>query len=117
MMVASYPPFVERRKATFCGLPKRPLLVDAYGMTEAAFPYAVIGQRLEAIRRALSDLTQKEWAEKHGFAPSQYNNWATGARRIPVENAEKLCALYGLTLDAIYRGRLEGLPENLRKVL
>jgi transcriptional regulator with XRE-family HTH domain len=86
-------------------------------MSELAFPYAEIGKRLEAVRTSLSDLSQKAWAEKNGFAPTQYNNWATGQRRIPVEAAEKLCALYGLTLDAIYRGRLDGVPENLRKVL
>lgn len=86
-------------------------------MPESAFPFAAIGQRLEAVRRGLSDLTQREWAEKHGFSPSQYNNWATGARRIPVDEAARLCELYGLTLDAIYRGRVDGLSEKLRKIL
>jgi DNA-binding XRE family transcriptional regulator len=116
-MGIAYPQIVEQRKTTFCGLMSRPHMVDAQAMSEAAFPYAAIGQRLEKLRRGMSDLTQREWAEKHGFAPSQYNNWATGARRIPVESAEKLCQIYGLTLDAIYRGRLDGLPENIRNVL
>lgn len=79
--------------------------------------YADIAARLEAIRRHFSDLSQKHWAEKHGFNRTQYNNWETGARRIPVEAAEKLCDRYGLTLDAIYRGRLDGLSEKARKVL
>lgn len=76
-----------------------------------------IGQRLRAIRLAFSDLNQREWAGKHGFSETQYNNWETGARRIPVENSEKLCDIYGLTLDFIYRGRRDGLSETARKML
>lgn len=79
--------------------------------------YPNIGQRLEATRKAFSDLSQKAWAEKHGFNHTQYNNWETGSRRIPVEAAEKLCELYGLTLDFVYRGKRNGLPENLLKSL
>lgn len=80
-------------------------------------PYQIIGQRLEAIRVAFSQLNQKDWAEKHGFGVSTYNNWVKGIRRIPVENAEKLCDLYGLDLDFVYRGKRDGLSENARKVL
>lgn len=76
--------------------------------------YAEIGARLERIRKEMSDLSQRAWAERHGFNPTQYNNWAKGSRRIPVEAAEKLCEAYGLTLDFIYRGRRDGLPSNLR---
>lgn len=86
-------------------------------MNDLAFPYAIIGQRLEALRVHFSDLKQAAWADKHGFGATQYNNWATGARRIPVENAERLCDLYGVTMDWIYRGKRDGLSENLRKVL
>lgn len=80
-------------------------------------PYIEIGQRLEAIRIAFSDLNQKEWAEKHRFGTSTYNNWVTGIRRIPVESAERLCDLYGVDLDFVYRGKLDGLSDSARKVL
>ena len=79
-------------------------------------PYIQIGRRLERLRQSVSDLPQKAWAEKHSFAPTQYNNWAKGGRRIPVDAAETLCDAYGLTLDFIYRGRLDGLSENARKI-
>jgi hypothetical protein len=79
-------------------------------------PFLEIGNRLEHLRKSVSDLRQKEWAEKHGFAPTQYNNWAKGGRRIPVDSAAVLCDLYGLTLDFVYRGRLDGLSENARKI-
>jgi len=80
-------------------------------------PYPEIAARLMALRQHFSDLSQKDWAERHGFNRTQYNNWEKGVRRIPVEAAEKLCDRYGLTLDAIYRGRLDGLSENARNIL
>ncbi len=79
--------------------------------------YIEIGRRLAAIRNAESTMNQKEWAEKHGFSPTQYNNWEKGVRRITVDEAERLCDLYGLKLDFIYRGNLSGLPENIRNCL
>ncbi len=76
-----------------------------------------IGRRLEAIREGFSDLNQRDWAEKHGFGVSTYNNWVKGIRRIPVENAERLCDLYGVDLDFVYRGKRDWLSENARKVV
>lgn len=76
-----------------------------------------IAKRLVSVRRAFSELTQKGWAEKHGFNLTQYNNWERGLRRIPIEAAVKLCDLYGLTLDFIYRGRRDGLAESASKVV
>lgn len=85
-------------------------------MTEMQ-PYRPIGARLQAIRQGFSDLSQRAWAALNGFEPTQYNNWETGARRIPVDAAEKLCETYGLTLDFVYRGRRDGLAESASKVL
>lgn len=79
--------------------------------------YPEIGARLVALRKAMSDLNQKDWAAKHSFNPTQYNNWEKGTRRITVDEAEKLCHLYGLSLDFVYRGIRDKLPENLRNVL
>lgn len=76
-----------------------------------------IGERLARIRKAFSSESQKTWAEKNRFNPTQYNNWEKGNRRIPVEHAIELCARYGVTLDFVYRGRSDGLSENLRKSL
>lgn len=112
-MNAIYPQYVDVDKPTIGGLQKQPAFVNFCAMTQ----YADIGARLIAIREGFSDLSQKAWADKHGFSQTQYNNWEKGTRRIPVDAAEKLSDLYGLTLDAIYRGRLDGLSENARKVL
>jgi transcriptional regulator with XRE-family HTH domain len=79
--------------------------------------YIAIGRRLEILRHGSTDLSQKAFAELHGFGPTRYNNWAKGNQRIPVEAAEQLCDVYGLTLDYIYRGRIDGLSENARKLV
>ena len=79
--------------------------------------YSVIGDRLIAVRTGFSDLTQRAWADKHNFSPTQNNNWEKGTRRISVDAAEVLAEKYGLTLDYIYRGRSDGLSENASKVL
>lgn len=79
--------------------------------------YTEIGLRLKEVREGFSDLTQRAWAEKHSFNPTQYNNWEKGVRRISVDAAEDLSDLYGLTLDYIYRGRRDGLSEKASKVL
>ncbi|MBU2952760.1 helix-turn-helix domain-containing protein, partial [Marinobacter sp. F3R08] len=64
-----------------------------------------------------SSMSQKEWAEKHSFGTTQYNNWEKGTRRITVDEAERLCVLYGLTLDFIYRGNLSGISEKIKNSL
>jgi DNA-binding transcriptional regulator YiaG len=86
-------------------------------MAQEEAPHTEIGQRVEAIRIGFSDLSQKAWAERHHFSPTQYNNWEKGVRRIPLEAAEKLCRSYGLTLDFIYLGRRDGLSDSATKVL
>lgn len=116
-MTPLYPHQVDFGKATIGGLPQRPKVAQISAAKEAlVLPYEKIGLRLERVREHFSDLNQKDWAEKHGFNKTQYNNWEKGTRRITVDAAERLCDAYGLTLDAIYRGRLDGLSENLRKV-
>jgi len=90
---------------------------DCADVSEPRKTYPEIGQRLRALRTGLSDLNASDWADRHGFNRSQYYMWERGARRIPVEAAEKLADLYGLSLDWIYRGRRDGLSENVRKVV
>lgn len=79
--------------------------------------YFDVATRLAAIRTGFTVLNQKEFALKHGFNVTQWNNWESGTRRIPVESAEKLCQLYGVTLDFVYMGRRDGLSEKASKVL
>lgn len=80
-------------------------------------PYHDIGNRLEKVRTGFSGLSQKSWADRHNFQPTQWNNWEKGTRRIPVDASERLCEIYGLTLDFIYRGRRDGLSETASKIV
>lgn len=116
-MPTLYPQFVDPCNTTNGGLRKSPQFVNVCPMAKTEFDYPEIADRLARIRKAFSDLSQKDWAGKHGFNQTQYNNWGKGSRRIPVDDAEKLCGLYGLTLDFIYRGRRDGLSESASKAL
>lgn len=107
---------MEHVNTTIGGLKRESDSATCSAMTDDA-EFAQIGARLEAIRKAFSDLSQKDWAQKHGFAVTRWNNWEKGFRRIPVDEAEVLADLYGLDLDFIYRGRRSGLSENASKVL
>ena len=75
--------------------------------------YVEIGQRLEAIRVAFSTLNKGAWATSNGFNDTQYYNWISGDRRIPVEAAERLCDRYELNLDFIYRGKVGNLSDTV----
>lgn len=110
------PQIVNYRKSTSGGLPSFPQFVKSMSMSESA-QFVEIGRRIEAVRQAFTPLSQKEFAARHGFNQTQWNNWATGSRRIPLECAEKLVAAYGLSLDWIYLGRRDGLSDKASKVL
>jgi hypothetical protein len=116
-MQISYPPIVNRIATTNGGLST----VAGHGTVPAKtrddMDYQDIGARLQDVRAAFGAESQKAWAEREGFNPTQWNNWETGTRRIPVDAAERLCDRYGLTLDWIYRGRRDGLSETAMKLL
>lgn len=79
--------------------------------------YPDIAARLRSARKAFSEMNRKEWAEANGFNATQYTNWENGTRRVPIDSAAILCDRYGLTLDWIYRGRLDGLSSTARSTL
>ncbi len=115
-MRSIYPLNVDFHNPTIGGLPKNALFAKQLVMAEDA-QFAVIGGRIEAVREGFTDLSQKDFAVRHGFNPTQWNNWAKGNRRIPLECAEKLAVTYGLTLDWIYLGRRDGLSETASKIV
>jgi hypothetical protein len=98
---------------------KRARSLTVHLPVDDSHPFAPIGARLVLLRRYMGGnrMNQRAWAARHGFNDTQLSNWETGARRIPVDHAEALADRYGVTLDWIYRGRLDGLSEILRKIL
>jgi transcriptional regulator with XRE-family HTH domain len=79
----------------------------------------VVGKRLQLARRAFKfGDNQGKFARGAGISPTAYNQWETGENYPGVAAAIKLCERYpGLTLDWIYRGKMEGLPTDLSNAL
>ena len=79
---------------------------------------AEIGKRLARTRQALGYTTTKMCdlmgSVSHGSA---YTNYEMGRRRISLDHALALCDKCGLTLDWIYRGLIQGLPEHLQRAI
>ncbi|AXI45096.1 hypothetical protein C1J03_03025 [Sulfitobacter sp. SK012] len=86
-------------------------------MDEKRPDYKEIGNRLRGLRRAFGNMNQQEWCAMHSIAQTQCSNWENGLRRISVDEAMKLCDIYGIDLDYIYRGKRDGLSENAAKLL
>jgi transcriptional regulator with XRE-family HTH domain len=68
-----------------------------------------VARRL-ALTREILGLTQKEFAEPAGVILSRYNLWETGKSSLHLSGAMALCATHDLTLDWLYRGKVQGLP-------
>jgi transcriptional regulator with XRE-family HTH domain len=75
-----------------------------------------IAERLKQLRQAMR-LEQAAFARLVGIEPQAWNNYERGFRRISIDQAKKLCATTGVSLDWIYRGISSGLPINLATAL
>ncbi|CAN1724410.1 protein of unknown function [Hyphomicrobium sp. 1Nfss2.1] len=75
-----------------------------------------IAERLEIIR-AVKGLSQKEFANAAGVNESTYSQYKKGIQAPNLEQANKLCDTWGLTLDWIYRGDNSGLDGDLRDAI
>lgn len=73
-------------------------------------------QRLRKIRRLLGLGPQKALAFRLGATPTQYTNWETSGA-IRLRFAVCLCNITGVTLDYLYRGKIDCLPQTLVHVL
>ncbi len=90
-------------------VPKRRMKSE--GRTKAA-----IAERLEIIR-AVKGLTQKEFATQAGVSENAYSQYKKAIQAPDLEQANKLCDTWGLTLDWIYRGDNSGLAPDLRDAI
>lgn len=80
---------------------------------------AAIGERLRWVflawrSSATGKRTQKEFFDRAGIAPNTGSNWITGKERPRVDEAIRLCEIYNLTLDYVYRGDPSGLRYEMR---
>jgi transcriptional regulator with XRE-family HTH domain len=67
-----------------------------------------VGERLALVRRVYG-LQQQEFAERATINASAYNQYERGKRLISISHAHRLCDVYALNLDWIYRGDPTGL--------
>lgn len=75
----------------------------------------LVGQRIEAAREALGIKERAEMADAIGVDRSAYTKIADGKRLMPPDALDRACDLYGLTMEFVYRGRLESIQDaNLR---
>lgn len=74
--------------------------------------FADISNRLRAVRE-FYDLSSKEFAEQANVPPKSYSQWESGSFRISIDGAIKIQSRYGISLDFIYTGRLDTLPNNM----
>ncbi len=75
-----------------------------------------VGKRLEALRLALG-LSRKEFSHSFGLDPSSYTKTADGEKQLRSEAGFAIAERWGVSMDYIYRGRLTGVPENLRETI
>lgn len=71
-----------------------------------------VGARLRTLRRVLG-LRAVDLCRALDIRPSTYSQWEAGQRRPNLDDALALADRFGLTLDWLYRGRLDGLSSDL----
>jgi hypothetical protein len=77
-------------------------------------PNAEVGARLAWLRETIyPEYTQGRFAEFIGVGGTRYNQWETGKKLIPVEQALRLRETHDWTLDFIYGGYTSGLPHKI----
>lgn len=72
-----------------------------------------IGPRLRAAREALG-LSKAEMADSVSVDRSLYGKYEGGKRQLTDTVCYRLAERHGLTMDFLFRGRLEGVEEPLR---
>ena len=73
-----------------------------------------VALRLRIVRLALGYETPAAFADYLRIGRTRYTNWELGANMPAEEVLIRLCELTDLTLDYLYRGRMDALPLDLR---
>ena len=77
-------------------------------MPETETALQAVGHRLRLLRE-LTGLGQQDMAHRLNVSGSTWNNWEHGRKRINLTAALRLADHLGVSLDYIYRGRLDGV--------
>jgi transcriptional regulator with XRE-family HTH domain len=71
-----------------------------------------VARRLYLLRKSLG-YSQLQISQLLGQSRSTWAQYETGERRISIDQAQKLCAVIGVSLDWIYNGRMDMLQPDL----
>lgn len=74
------------------------------------------GARIAALRK-IADITQERLAALLHVTQSTIAKWETGERMADPDRMTTICSRFKVTMDFLYRGRLEGVPRDLALVL
>jgi transcriptional regulator with XRE-family HTH domain len=78
--------------------------------------FSDISNRLRVLRHCLG-MSSKEFAEAADVSPKSYSQWESGDFRLSIDGAIKLNARYGISLDYLFLGNLDGVPHKLAQEL
>jgi transcriptional regulator with XRE-family HTH domain len=89
--------------------------ISCFHMQEPENPTSkeAIAYRLELLREALTDLDQKQIAERVGITAAAWNQYTQAQTAPSVESAMRICRIYGVTLDWIYQGTSFAVPAGI----
>ena len=79
---------------------------------DADIDTAAIARRL-VLTRAATGLIKAEFARRAGIWPNSYGQMELNKKNLTIGQAMKMCDAHGLTLDWLYRNKMDGLPEKL----
>ena len=77
-------------------------------MSDAPYERNAVGERVRLLRESLG-LTPTEFASKANLPRPGVSNWESGRQRPGFKDAKSICDVYGVTLDWLFLGRIEGL--------
>lgn len=72
-----------------------------------------IAERLRRLRLAYGFQQAQAWCQFVGIGATSWNAFERGNRRITIDEALKVCAKTGASLDWIYRGLVHTLPLHV----
>ncbi|MEB3421752.1 helix-turn-helix domain-containing protein [Salipiger marinus] len=75
-----------------------------------------VGMRLTAVRTA-SGLTSGQFANTVSIDPSSYSKIELGKKPLNVDMGFRVSERWGVSMDFLYRGRLNEVPESIIRTL
>ena len=94
-------------------LPQRKARSCVLSADHSEYSLAAVSRRLRQLREAF-ELTQTQLCRLTGINVQVWNNAETGDNMISNKNAVRLRAKFGVSLDWIFCGAMDALPQKLR---